>query len=319
MKRGSSAVRSHPAETELADIFVPICAITKEAEMNHTPNLVAGEGLSSKNRPNKSMGDQIASPYIACEDELTRMPIKHTIEDAKGSAKSCGQSAAAGVLALDAKSGAFVISVTKLLMHDMRLTTIAQARLDPWMEEGCCTIGPIPCALKIHHMRNTIAAVGVTTVFTTKKWRILCTGNHNNGSDRSQNKKKHIKSRVFVPDEAGSELGMVFTLGHIARNITRMHVPPMLACTPYHIQAIAPRLKTHHKLPKTPKLVRATTGNVIWNTAPGRAFKTRNGATATNPAHAQIQACHHDRPSWIMEDTIIQVLMLNMSATQNAT
>lgn len=136
------------------------------------------------------MGDQIASPYIACEDELTRMPIKHTIEDAKGNAKSCGQSAAAGVLALDAKSGAFLFcfqsemgtekqtrhadvrSVTKLLTHDMRLTTIAQARLDPWMEEGCWTIGPIPCALRIHHMRNTIAAVGVTTVFTTKKWRL---------------------------------------------------------------------------------------------------------------------------------------------------
>ena len=116
-----------------------------------------------------------------------------------------------------------------LLMHDMRLTTIAQARLDPWMEEGCCTIGPIPCALMIHHMRNTIAAVGVTTVLSTKKWRlfsrregrcerqgfetgepsltnILCTGNHINGSDRSQNRKKHIKSRVFVPEEAGSEL-----------------------------------------------------------------------------------------------------------------
>ena len=66
-----------------------------------------------------------------------------------------------------------VISVTKLLMHDMRLTTIAQARLDPWMEEGCWTIGPIPCALRTHHTRNTIAAMGVSTVFTTKKWRLL--------------------------------------------------------------------------------------------------------------------------------------------------
>ena len=74
----------------------------------HTPNLVAGEGSLSKNRPSKSTGDQIASPYMACEDELTRIPIKHTIDDANGKAKSCGQSAAAGVLALDAKSGAFL-------------------------------------------------------------------------------------------------------------------------------------------------------------------------------------------------------------------
>lgn len=27
-------------------------------------------------------------------------------------------------------------SVTELLMHDMRLTAIAQARLDPWIEAG---------------------------------------------------------------------------------------------------------------------------------------------------------------------------------------
>lgn len=59
------------------------------------------------------MGDQMASPYMACEDELTRMPIKHTIEDAKGNEASCGQSAAAGVLALDAKSGAFLFRAFK--------------------------------------------------------------------------------------------------------------------------------------------------------------------------------------------------------------
>lgn len=76
-----------------------------------TPNLVAGEGLSSKKRFNKSIGDQIASPYIAWEDELTMMPIKHTIEDTSGNAKSCGQAAAAGVLALDAKSGAFLFRI----------------------------------------------------------------------------------------------------------------------------------------------------------------------------------------------------------------
>ena len=35
---------------------------------------------------------------------------------------------------------------------------------------------------------------------------ILCTGNHIRGNDRSQNRKKHTKSRVFVPEEVGSEL-----------------------------------------------------------------------------------------------------------------
>ena len=74
---------------------------------------------------------------------------------------------------------------------------------------------------------------------------------------------------------------------------------------PHH--DIAPRLKTHHKLPKTPKLVRMTTGNVTWNTAPGRAFNTRNGVTATNATHTQIHACHHDIPNWIIDDTIIQL------------
>ena len=43
--------------------------------------------------------------------------------------------------------------------------------------------------------------------------------------------------------------------------------------------AIAPLLKTHQRLPQMPKLVRATTGNVTWKMAPGRAFATMNGAT----------------------------------------
>lgn len=76
---------------------------------------------------------------------------------------------------------------------------------------------------------------------------------------------------------------MLLTLGHIARSITSMHDPPMLACTPYQIlpdvtpkqtrtlhmgnathHAMTPRLKVHHKLPYRPKLVLATTGNVMW-------------------------------------------------------
>jgi hypothetical protein len=94
---------------------------------------------------------------------------------------------------------------------------------------------------------------------------------------------------------------ILLTPGHMARNITSMQLPPMLACTPYlrswrqyliqrdqnkcnfpvpdtmevlgqvrrgkdnaetH-QAIAPRLKVHHREPHSPKLVRATTGKVM--------------------------------------------------------
>jgi len=66
----------------------------------------------------------------------------------------------------------YVTSVAELLMQDMRLTTIAQARLDPWIVEGWCTIGPMPLAFTIHHTKNIKAAMGVTIIFTTKKWRL---------------------------------------------------------------------------------------------------------------------------------------------------
>ena len=99
-------------------------------------------------------------------------------------------------------------------------------------------------------------------------------------------------------------------------------------------QAIAPLLNTHQRLPHTPKLVRATTGNVTWKMAPGLAFATMNGATSPYPSQTHIQACHQERPSWIMEEAIIHlsrvvsrdrmstksdrtyVLILKLSATQ---
>jgi hypothetical protein len=73
------------------------------------------------------------------------------------------------------------------------------------------------------------------------------------GRDTSQKRKKHIKSLVLVPDDAGIEFAekpsahggahfshnqdarMLFTLGHIDRNITFMQSPPILAWTPYQI------------------------------------------------------------------------------------
>ena len=72
------------------------------------------------------------------------IPTKHTSEAVSGSANNCGYSAADGVRAREAKSGAFVTSVTLLLMHDMELTTMAQPRSEPCSVDGWCTIGPMP-------------------------------------------------------------------------------------------------------------------------------------------------------------------------------
>src|SRR6266851_808456 len=101
---------------------------------------------------------------------------------------------------------------------------------------------------------------------------------------------------------------MLFTLGHIDRNITFMQSPPMLTWTSYQIlrvascrwravgvylyrdmtrnmayHEIAPLLKVHHKLPQIPKEARATTGNVVWKIAPGRELATMNSATMPYP------------------------------------
>jgi hypothetical protein len=73
----------------------------------------------------------------------------------------------------------------------------------------------------------------------------------------------------------------------------------------YH--AVAPLLKTHHKLPQIPKEVRATTGNVTWKVAPGRALATMNNATIPYPVQTQNHACHHERPRFIIEDVIIHL------------
>lgn len=76
--------------------------------MNHTPNRVACDGFPSKNAPSKSIGDQMAWPKMTCDEELTMMPMKLTSEKANGTAINCGHSAADGLDARDAKSGALL-------------------------------------------------------------------------------------------------------------------------------------------------------------------------------------------------------------------
>lgn len=50
----------------------------------------------------------MASPYITCEDELTMMPMNETREKPSGMAINCGRTAAEGVVAREAKSGALL-------------------------------------------------------------------------------------------------------------------------------------------------------------------------------------------------------------------
>jgi hypothetical protein len=45
---------------------------------------------------------------MTCEEELTMMPRKLTMENVRGTARSCGRPAAEGRLARDAKSGALL-------------------------------------------------------------------------------------------------------------------------------------------------------------------------------------------------------------------
>lgn len=55
-----------------------------------------------------SIGSQTVLLYIVCEEELTMIPMKLTIENPRGTESSCGRIAAAGVFAREAKSGALL-------------------------------------------------------------------------------------------------------------------------------------------------------------------------------------------------------------------
>ena len=110
----------------------------------------------------------------------------------------------------------------------------------------------------------------------------------------------------------------------MALSIIFTQSPPILVCTPYQMlilnlnimdkgikgdthHAIALRLNVHQSPPNTPKLVRITTGKGMWNTAPCRAFSATNSPTTACPIQTQIHACHHDRPSCIIDEAIIHL------------
>ena len=83
-------------------------------------------------------------------------------------------------------------------------------------------MGPTPWAFTIHHIKKVIPAVGATIAFKVKRWRlghtlisniqanawqqntyILWIGNQMAGRDINQKRKKHMKSLVVVPEDAG--------------------------------------------------------------------------------------------------------------------
>jgi hypothetical protein len=80
----------------------------REVASVHTPKHVAPDGSSSRKRLSRSIGDHTGSPKMTCEEELTMMPMKLTTENVRGTARSCGRPAASGLVARDAKSGAFL-------------------------------------------------------------------------------------------------------------------------------------------------------------------------------------------------------------------
>ena len=72
-------------------------------------------------------------------------------------------------------SGTYVTSVDMLLMHDMMLETIAQPKAEPCSVPGWRMMGPTPCALTMHQMKNVMPAIGTTIALSVNRWR-LCVG-----------------------------------------------------------------------------------------------------------------------------------------------
>ena len=66
----------------------------------------------------------------------------------------------------------YVMSVAILLMHDIKLDTIAQENSGPWIVAGCLTMGPTPCALTMHQTKKVMPATGATMALSVKRWRL---------------------------------------------------------------------------------------------------------------------------------------------------
>src|SRR6478735_585814 len=209
-QRGSKAVKSVPAETELAAMLVPSCARAKDVAMKKTPKR-SPELPSSMNLSRRSRGFQMASSYRTEEAEETMMPMNEVMAKPKGIVIIWDQSASLGFCANREKSLALTMSVAKLEIEDIMPLTISQAKSLPWTLLPAFTMGPIPTAREIVQARKVIPATGTTYALTVKRCRTLWTGNQSAGSDTSQKMKKEAKCAVSVPEFSLKVLG---TLAH---------------------------------------------------------------------------------------------------------
>lgn len=127
MKRGSRAVMSVPAATELAAIFVPSWARIKAAAMKKTPTRLA-EPPSFRNEVSNSRGFQIGSPpKITTDDEDTIIPMKQVTPKPMGIVRSWDHLTSLGFLAKRLKSSEFTISAAKFEIEAMIPLMIPQA------------------------------------------------------------------------------------------------------------------------------------------------------------------------------------------------
>lgn len=162
---GSKAVKSVPAEMELAAMFVPNCARVNAAAMTKTPKRVAPlTPGSSKNLVSRVSGDQIGSSLgkMTVAEDVTMIPMKEVTANPHGIERNWGRSASFGRRANRAKSGSLTIRVAKLAIADMMPETIAHASVLPDAVAPWWTMGPIPLARTIAQMKKATPAVGTT-------------------------------------------------------------------------------------------------------------------------------------------------------------
>ena len=122
------------------------------------------------------------------------IPMKEVTTNPTGMVINWDQKASRGFRANREKSGSLTIRVAKFAMDDMIPETIAQPKAPPDLVPPWCTIGPIPCALTITHIKKATPATGTKKALTVKRWRILWTGNQMAGKLQKQNRKKLRKS-----------------------------------------------------------------------------------------------------------------------------
>jgi len=104
----------------------------------------------------------------------------------RGIAISCGQIAAPGVRAREAKSGALVMSVNMLLKQLEMDRSICQCSADPDSLLGCEKTGPVPPARESVHPKSASPTAGPTTALAMKSHLSLWIGTQIVGREMHQ-------------------------------------------------------------------------------------------------------------------------------------